>query len=503
MTHPPYGSAAPPGPPVPPSRGPGQAASAMPAVPPQGPGTALAPPPSGDPALTPSPPAAPRRRTAFSEGVDRLRAAATTEPGRLRIIGAVLALLVVAFGAVTTWQMTERSAAADDVLHRSQPLTADAAAIYRSLADANTAASSGFLAGGQEPADVRARYERDIERASDKLAKAASNAGSGSSSAASVGKLNKLLPEYTGLIERARANNRQGLPLGGAYLRYANDKMQTQMLPAAEKLYTAENDRLSSDYDSAKPYPWFAIALGVLALAALGWAQHRNYRRTNRVFNHGLLGASAAATVVLLWLVVGHTVARSGLGDSYDHGVRSLNVLNDARISSLKARGNENLTLVSRGAETTEVNGEAQDKFDVAYRTQMKQLGGAGSGLLGRAADLARDTGGESPVTEAAKNVGVWKDRHKVARASDDAGNYRGALDKVIGSRADKPTGECFDNVDAALDRALAFEQNEFQQAAQDGRGAMSGLPVGAAVLAVLAAAGAVLGIGRRLSEYR
>ncbi|QES27182.1 hypothetical protein DEJ47_12570 [Streptomyces venezuelae] len=318
-----------------------------------------------------------------------------------------------------------------------------------------------------------------------------------------MGKLNRLLPEYTGLIERARANNRQGLPLGGAYLRYANDKMQTQMLPAAEKLYKAENERLGDDYGNAKPYPWFAIALGVLALAALGWAQHRNYRRTNRVFNHGLLAATAAATVVLLWLVVGHTFARSGLDDSYDNGVRSLNVLNDARISSLKARGNENLTLVSRGAETTEVGGRSEDKFDVAYRAQMKQLGGADSGLLGRAADLADDSEGGNPVAEAAKNVGVWKDRHQVARSSDDSGDYQGALDKVIGSKDDEPTGECFDNVDAALDRALAHEQREFQQAAKDGRGAMSGLAVGAAVLAVLAAAGAVLGIGRRLSEYR
>ncbi|MEU7582214.1 hypothetical protein AB0B50_32050 [Streptomyces sp. NPDC041068] len=472
----------------------------MPSVPPQAQGGAP-PVPSTPPARLTA--ATPARRTAWSEGVDRLRSAATTEPGRLRIIGAVLALLVVAFGAVTTWQMTDRSAAADDVLHRSQPLSADAAAIYRSLADANTAASSGFLAGGQEPATVRARYERDIERASEKLATAASSAGADSSSAAAVGKLNKLLPEYTGLIERARANNRQGLPLGGAYLRYANDKMQTQMLPAAEKLYKAENERLSSDYANAKPYPWFAIALGVLALAALVWAQRRNYRRTNRVFNPGMLAATATAGVVLLWLVVGHTFARSGLDDSYDNGVRSLNVLNDARISSLKARGNENLTLVSRGAETTEVKGEPEDKFDVAYRAQMKQLGDKDSGLLGKAAELARETPGENPVIEAAENVGVWKDRHKVARTSDDSGDYQGALDKVIGTKGKKPTGECFDNVDAALDRALAHEQGEFKQAAKDGRGAMSGLPVGAAVLAVLGAAGAVLGIGRRLSEYR
>ncbi|MEV0121915.1 hypothetical protein AB0I16_10260 [Streptomyces sp. NPDC050703] len=503
VSHPPNGSAGPPGPPDPPGRS-GPPAPTLPATPPQPPPSV--PPARRSPAAAASarPAAQPlaKRRTAWAEGTDRLRAAATTEPGRLRIIGAVLAALVIGFGAVTTWQMTDRSAAAHDVLHRSQPLSADAAAIYRSLADANTAASSGFLAGGQEPAAVRERYERDIERASEKLATAASNAGSTSSSAAAVGKLNELLPEYTGLIERARANNRQGLPLGGAYLRYANDKMQTQMLPAAEKLYKAENARLASDYAKAKPYPWFAIALGVVALAALAWAQRRNYRRTNRVFNPGLLAATAAGTVVLLWLVVGHTFARSGLNESYDDGVRSLNVLNDARIGSLKARGNENLTLVSRGAETTEVKGESEDKFDVSYRALMKQLGDKDSGLLGKAASLARgDARGAGPVADAAKNVGVWKDRHKAARVSDDSGDYQGALDKVIGAKG--ATGECFDNVDAALNRALAHEQRQFKEAAEDGKGAMRGLPVGAAVLAVLAAAGAVLGIGRRLSEYR
>ncbi|WP_234334619.1 hypothetical protein [Streptomyces sp. NRRL B-1347] len=476
--------------------------------PPAAPEAAPEAPPAAQPkALPEPPPKAPAREPAWAEGVKRLRKAATTEPGRLRVIGAVVAALVLAFGAVTTWETTSRADAADRVLHRSQPLSADAAAIYRSLADANTAASTGFLGGGQEPADIRERYQRDIERASEKLATAAANAGSGGngSSAAAISALNKLLPQYTSLIERARANNRQGLPLGGAYLRYANDTMQTRMLPAAEKLYKAENQRLDDDYADAEPYPWAALSLGALALAALVWTQRRNYRRTNRVFNAGLLAASTAAAVVLLWLVVGHTVARSGLSTSYDDGVRSLTVLNDARISSLKARGNENLTLVSRGAETTE---EGKDKFDTAYQQQMRRLAGD-SGLLAQAARLADDDAGKRPVATAADNVTVWKDRHKSARASDDAGRYEAALDKVIGSGGAKggpgsaSTGESFDNVDAALDTALAHEQREFQRAAEDGKGAMAGLPVGAAVLAVLGATGAVLGIGRRLSEYR
>ncbi|MER5545653.1 hypothetical protein ABT072_25115 [Streptomyces sp. NPDC002589] len=477
MTHPPKSAAPPPAGPVMP---------AAPGVPAQ-PGR---PAPAGSPAPS-------ARRTAFAEGVDRLRAAATTEPGRLRIIGAVLALLVVAFGAVTAWQASGRAAAADDVLHRSQPLSSGAAGIYRSLADANTAASSGFLAGGQESADSRDRYEKDIRTAAAGLVTAAANAEPGSASEAAISKLNTLLPEYKGLIERARTYNRQGYPVGGAYLRYANEKMQKEMLPAAEDLYTKENQRLDADYGNATPYPWLAIALGVLALAALGWAQQRTYRRTNRVLNHGLVAASGATAVALLWLVVGHAVARAELNGSYDHGIRSLTVLHDARIASLKARGNENLSLVARGAETITVDGRTYDTYYYAFDQDMTTLG---KGLT-RAGQLADDQGGRTPVKAAEGDMTVWKQRHASARTEDEDGNYQQALDKVIGAKG--ATGECFDGVDSDLARAIDHEQTEFQQAAVDGRDAMTGLPVGAAALAVLGAAGALFGIGRRLSEYR
>jgi hypothetical protein len=461
-----------------------------------------APPPQQPPPSQPSPPSPflPARRTAFAEGWDHLRTAATTEPGRLRIIGAVLAGLVLAFGTVTAWQTTTRTAAADDVLHSSRPLTSAAADIYRSLADANTAASSGFLAGGQESKETRDRYERDIRTAAAKLVTAANSSDPDSPSARTIAKLNKLLPEYKGLIERARANNRQGYPLGGAYLRHANNTMQTQMLPAAEALYTSESRRLRADYADATPYPWAAIALGATTLAALAWAQHRTYRRTNRVLNHGLVAATAATTVALLWLTVGHSVARAGLNDSYDHGVRSLDVLHEARIASLKARGNENLTLVNRGAETVEVEpGKFDDKFDVAYRASMKDLAEG----LAEAAALADDDTGKAPVRAATGNMDVWQDRHRQARKADDAGDYQTALDRIIGAKSKQPTGECFDSVDRNLQTAIAHEEREFEQAAGDGRDALTGLAAGVAVLAVLGAAGALLGIGRRLSEYR
>ncbi|WP_175439042.1 hypothetical protein [Streptomyces vilmorinianum] len=445
-------------------------------------------------APTPSAPT-PAGRGAWDEARVRLRRAATTEPGRLQILGAVLALLVVAFGTVTAFEVADRASSADDVVSRSQPLSADAADIYRSLADADTAAAGAFLAGAQEPADVRKRYADDITTASRLLVKAAASTEGSAESAREIAALNEQLPRYTGLIERARAANRQGLPLGGAYLRYANQQMTTELLPAAERLYELETARLHQDDEEARAWPFLSLALGIVALAVLLWAQRRNYALTNRVFNRGLLAATAACVIALLWLTAAHTVARAGLNEAREHGQASLQILNTARISSLKARANENLTLVARGAVLTD-DGK-NDKYETDYTSSMETLTTA----LAQARELADDDAGRDPVSAAADRTAEWKQRHKGARDQDNAGNFEGALASVIGPT--ESTGQSFDQVDAALKRALDHEQSEFTRAAEDGRGALGALPLGAAGLGVLGAAGAVLGINRRLSEYR
>ncbi|GAA2127638.1 hypothetical protein [Streptomyces synnematoformans] len=499
MTYPPRaGSAAPPE---------HQTAPALPAQPgPDGPPA----PQAGPPGAAPAPPAAapPDRRSAFTEGFERLRAAATTEPGRLRIIGAVLAALVVLFGALTAWQVSDRAAAADDVVNRSQPLSADAADIYRSLADANTTAATGFLEGGQEPRKVRERYDEDIKRASELLVRAASSSQGAEESQEQIEELNRALPVYTSLVETARANNRQGLPLGGAYLRYADDQMRETLLPAARKLYSSETAQLEQDYSDAQAWPWVALGSGLVALGVLFWAQRRHYRRTNRVFNHGLLAATAATAVVLLWLAVGHTFARSGLGDSDRHGAQSLHALNEARINTLRARADENLTYVNRGSVTDD---QGVDTYEASYLKGMTELAGEKpdaeeapeDSMLGRALRLADDSQGREPVAAAMDDVREWRAMHGEAQERNVAGDYESAKDMVIGGDGEKSTSEFFDRVDDSLVEALEHEQREFLRAAEDGRGALSGLWIGAAVLAVLGAVGAVFGIGRRLSEYR
>ena len=64
------------------------------------------------------------------------------------------------------------------------------------------------------------------------------------------------LPVYTGLVETARVYNRQGLPLGAAYLREASGLMRDKLLPAAKQLYRTETGRLADDRDGAAGFPW-------------------------------------------------------------------------------------------------------------------------------------------------------------------------------------------------------------------------------------------------------
>lgn len=448
------------------------------------------------------------RRPAWAEPAARLRAAATTEPGRLRIIGAVLALLVLAFGAVTAWQVNDRATAAGNVVTHSAPLSATAAEIYRSLADADAVVTGGFLVGGQQPEPVADQYAKDVDTAARLIAEASANSEGSPQARAQIANLSTRLPQYVELISTALADNRQGLPIGGAYLRYANEQMQMKggLLQSAKELYRIENGRLADDYRDAKALPWISWTLGGLALVALAWAQRRHYRRTNRVFNRGMLAATGACALVLLWLVAGHTISRTELANSSTHGARSIQVLNNARILVLNARGDENLTLVARGAGS-DYEKTYTDGMDALAGEDPKGVGGD----LAKALELANDKAGRDPVNAAADAVKSWRARHATERANDKKGNYDTAVAEVIGGKdsagkvvpEEATTGADFKAADDALRVALAHEQDEFRQAADTGRDALTLLPAGAAVLAVLGAAAAVLGMSRRLSEYR
>ena len=126
--------------------------------------------------------------------------------------------------------------------------------LYATLADADATAAATFLAGGLESPARRQRYLSDVRRASLQLTALSQRVQDSPQAARAIAAIAASLPVYSGLVETARANNRQGFPVGAAYLRDASDLMRGRILAAAGDLYRLEARRLS-DHQAAATRP--------------------------------------------------------------------------------------------------------------------------------------------------------------------------------------------------------------------------------------------------------
>ncbi|MET8999337.1 hypothetical protein [Amycolatopsis sp. NPDC004169] len=430
------------------------------------------------------------------QGVRAVVRSAATTPGRLTVIAVGLVLLALVAGFVATLSVQDRDDTISGVIDRREPLAAASQQVYRSLSDADATAASAFLSIGTEPPALRQRYERDIAEAGAALAKAASDSADVAAAATPVDVLNQQLPVYTGLVETARANNRLGYPVGASYLREASELMRAKILPAAQDLYRVDTERLIEEQDSATGFPWLATILVVALLAALIVAQVYLTRRTNRLLNVGLVVATAAVVVSLLWGAVALIVQGSLVGSGQEDGSHRVDVLVRARIAALQARADETLTLVARG------DGGAYEKDFGAKAVQLVGEDGQG-GLLGEARGLIKDGDGATKVADASAAATDWLKAHRQVRAQDDAGAYQEAVDSAVKEDAKGGSAPAFRRLDDSLQAAIDVGRQDFVDDTHNGDRALTVLAPGLAVLAIVAAAGVTMGIRERLREYR
>lgn len=401
-------------------------------------------------------------------------------------------VLGLAYGIAGLTGAAQRGSALDNVRTTSGPLTIQAQLLYRSLSDADATAAAAFLSSGAEPADLRQRYENDIAAASSALI-AASIGSDGHQPR--LAEISAQLPVYTGLIETARANNRLGLPLGAAYLREASTLMRQTLLPDAGRLYESETVRLADDRGDAAGFPWLAVPFGVILLAVLLMAQQYLTRRTHRMVNPGLAGATLAVLVSLIWVVVAWAGVSSHLHAARNNGSAQVELLAQARIATLQARADEALTLVARGS-----GGEFEDDF----KASMTSLIGEDNtgGLLATAGGRATDPVIRAAVTSAIGGLQRWKAIHISIRAADDGGDYPGAVKQAIGT---DPGGAsvAFNKVDVDLGRGIDTANATFAREARSADRSLGGLGIAIAVLTVIALAAGTAGFQRRIAEYR
>ncbi len=394
-------------------------------------------------------------------------------PQRLRLLSlgvVVVGLVIGVIGAlIFTYLAVSLSRARADTaqLIRVQK-------IQSNLLSADATATNAFLVGGLEPPAQRAAYDQAMSSTSSLIAEAAqAQPADGTALAA----LNQQVLSYAGMIEQARANNRQGLPIGAQYLRNASAQLRSDALPILNNLVSANAARATDEMKAGAGYIVLVIAL--LGLGGVIAAQVWLARRFKRKINVGML----ASSIVLLVLVIGSLIVvlqlRSSLKEISSGSLAAVNTAADARINANDAKSNESLTLIARGS------GQA---FETAWKSSADSV----------AENLGR-------LTDKPELVGQWQaytDVHTQIRALDDEGQWDKAVAKATGSANDSSN-----TVFGAFDSNLAGYLDGVSQQASNSLANEQPVMVVAAVLILHGGLAAALlgrrGVAERLREYR
>jgi len=241
------------------------------------------------------------------------------------------------------------------------------------------------------------------------------------------------LPVYTGLIERARANNQWDYP-GAAYLRNASTLMRNQILPKALVLYDLGGTRLDAAYasGSSPTAPVVVVATGLLLLGLLVVVQVYVTRRTRRRLNLALVAATVVVAGVMTWITVGFVMEREALADAQRRGSDAVQLLSAARISVLQAQSRENLVLVARQYDPA-------DNVEAAL-TAAGGPDGYGK-LLGEARAIAVQEGRADQADALARDFATYVTLHHRISESERVGDFYGigtspgAVKEAVGDR--------------------------------------------------------------------
>jgi hypothetical protein len=397
-------------------------------------------------------------------------------PGRLRVYGAIAVVACVVFGGIGFLTVRHLDNELADARHDAEQLVR-IQTIRTNLVKADANATNAFLVGGLEPTETRAAYTDAIEAASATIAEA-SNANDDDVDA--LAEVNQALTAYTGLIESARANNRQGFPVGTAYLRTASASLQSAALPPLEKLVADGVERANAS-SSASDARAALLRLTGTVLVVLIAIQLWLFRRTHRVLNQPL--AAATVVVAALGLIAVAVVAWSDNAESDARAgpyARTV-ALATSRISAFDAKSAESLTLIARGS-------------GAAYETRFQTVSTTAT------RSLESITADDAEVRETSNALGAYIAAHRNVRSMDDKGDYDGAVKLATGAGAANEAFAQFDAVSAATLENRARELSDDLDRAR-----LPLIPLSWLLLAVglLAGFAASRGIARRLQEYR
>ncbi len=406
-----------------------------------------------------------------------------TSPGRLTLAAVVLIVAILAAGLAMSQSTNHRQQQLSTVSSASEPQANAAQNLYSALTIADASANTSFSRGGLDSApQLRERYDDAIAQATLAGTRAAAGITEvDGESMRNIATVQRLIPVYTGLVEAARANARQGHPVGVAYLAEASGLMRSEILPAAAALYEDTSQSVAADRAKLTGLPWVPLSGLLAAVLMLLFVQWRMTRRTGRLFNMGLTAATALMVIALLAVSLATTLSWRG-STSFGGSYSPVQTLTEARIAAQQARASETLALVRRQP------GEVAD-FDEAATN------------IGDLIDESGDPGAAAGKARTA--LLEWRKGHAEMRSRLDRGDYAGAVEAAtVEGALPHSSADAFGELDAALQTAIADARLELRREIEDARQASAALSAVVVLLSIGATICVVVGFRHRLLEY-
>ncbi|MDH3678935.1 MAG: hypothetical protein OEV40_03185 [Acidimicrobiia bacterium] len=417
----------------------------------------------------------------------------STTPGRLRVESLAIVAAALVAGILASLVVADHGSSAQRITDEAEPVIVSARQVQTSLAEANAAAATAFLAGGVENPTQRQNYEEAMAAAATELERATRLTGDDEEAHDALRIMTAALPRYAGLIEAARANNRQGFPVGAAYLESASTLLEEEIYPATDLVANRAAARYRSSYDRQRGLAMVlglvAIALIIVVLLMLVYVQFQLRRRFNRTLNVPILAGSVIALALAGWMASGLASQLTHLTAARTDGYEGTRLYLDVRGTGFGAKADEARFLIARGA------GEG---FEDDFTQRALILTEMEGDLDQHAADSARRGEAQQRVDDTYSAWLTYAATHEQVVEADRSGDRDLAVELALGD-----ADTAFADFDAVTAAALDDNQTRFITEMELAERAMRGLRIGSLLAVALIAGLALYGLQLRINEYR
>ena len=466
----------------------------------------------------------------------RRRTPVWSTPAGIRLRAAVVVLVVVALSAIVVIGVSGLRGGLRVIGKQDAPAVAAASDLYFVLNDMDAQVANVLLVGQdttlgftrQQALDI---YETRRRQAATDIQQAMTAVGSDAAGQRDIRNILDYLGRYQALaVETVLLDGQTPHPAGHppaaalATYRQATDLLKTELLPAADALTERNAQTLQTSYGSQRGTLMvlrvLLAALGVALLAALIVLQIHLSRRFRRSFNPALLAATlvaavlAGSTVLLCTDEIAHL--RTAKKDAFD----SILALTRARAVSYDANADESRYLLdparaaqyqaaflAKTQQLATLDGASIATYDTAldaalqaYRRQHTdvRLGG----FFGTELRNITFAGERAAAEQTLARYQTYQRDDRRIRSLATGGDLRAAI-AFCTSYQPGDSNYDFGRYDQALTAVTAINQAAFDQAVSAGDHELDGrdleLAIGAAAIALLT----LLGVRRRLAEYR